>query len=201
MKRNISIAACCPVCFCLLLLSGCNKNPVKETSFTRADSLTEIYLALQDTLLQKWNTMIHDDNRKLRAMKHLVHELGITSPDKRDELEIMEERLGNLKSLRYDQQTMSETELVTEYDFASNSLVTELLALAESQKEFAYNTTLQKLADSIRAADQRVSGYRKEYDGIASKFNRFIEYNTALLNEITEDSGLEKRPLFQMAAE
>ena len=200
MKRNLSLAVC-PVCFCLMLLSGCDRNPVRETSFTRADSLTETYLALQDTLLQQWNTMVHDDNRKLTAMKNLIHELGVTNPEKRDEFEMLEERLENLKSLRYDQQTMSETDLVSEYDFASNSLVTELLALAESQKEFAYNTTLQKLVDSIRMADLRVNDYRTEYDRIASKFNRFIQHNTAVLNEFSEDSGLKKRPLFQMAAE
>jgi hypothetical protein len=96
---------------------------------------------------------------------------------------------------------MSNTEIVTEYDFASNSLITELISLAESQKEFAYNTTIQKLADSIRAADQRVNNYRAEYDLVTSRFNEFIERNKGMLKEIDEDSFLEKKPLFQMAAE
>src|SRR5688500_10288123 len=155
MKMNVFLSACCGVGFCLLLLSGCNKNPVKETSFTKADSLMETYLALQDTMLQSWNTMMHDDNRKLSTMNHLLHELSVTSPEKRDELNVLEERIENLKSLRYDQETMSDSEVVGEYDFASGSLVTELISLAEAQKEFSYNTTLQKLVDSIRAADER----------------------------------------------
>lgn len=185
----------------LLVLYSCDKRPANESNFTKADSLTETYLALQDTMLQAWNSMMHDDNRKLKAMNHLLHELSISSPDKRDELKALEHRLEDLKTLRYDQHTMSDTEVVSEYDFASNSLVTELISLAESQKEIAYNTTVQKLADSIRAADQRVTNYREEYDRIASRFNGFLERNKSLLKEIEEDSSLEKKPLFGMAAE
>jgi hypothetical protein len=201
MKIDVFFSACSGVGFCLLLLSGCGKNPVKETSFTKADSLTETYLALQDTMLQVWNGMMHDDNRKLKAMGHLLHELSVTSPEKRDELNILEQRIENLKSLRYDQLTMSDTEVVSEYDFASSSLVTELISLGEAQREFDHNTTLQKLVDSIRAADERVNNYRQEYDRIASRFNRFIERNKTWLNEIAQDSGLKKKPLFEMAAE
>jgi septal ring factor EnvC (AmiA/AmiB activator) len=189
------------IIFCLIALAGCEKKPLVQSDFTKADSLTETYLALQDSMLQAWNTMIADDNRKIKAMKHLLVELNESSPEKRDELTTYEERLNDLLSMRYDQHSMSNTETVSEYDFASNSLVTELVSMAEAQKEFAYNTDLQKLVDSIRAADQRVANYREEYDAIAMRFNRFIERNKEMLQEIEDDSFLEKKPLFQMAAE
>lgn len=201
MNKNSFFGSCFLVCFCLLLLSSCNRDHVRETSFTKTDSLTETYLALQDTLIQKWNMMMHDDNRKLRAMNHLIHELTISNPEKRDVLDPLGERLEALKSMRYNQQTISKAELVSEYDFASGSLVTEVISLAESQTEFAYNTTLQKLVDSIRAADERVNDHRKEYDRAASEFNRFMERNTAWLRDITQDTGDRQKPLFDMAAE
>jgi septal ring factor EnvC (AmiA/AmiB activator) len=183
-------------------LAGCeNKGTRAQDGFTKADSVTETYLALQDTMLQAWNSMIHDDNRKIKSMQHLLHELIVSNPEKQEELKAFQERLDDLASMRYNQQSMSDTEIVSEYDFVSNSLVSELLSLAESQKEFAYNTTLQKLTDSIRAADQRVMNYREEYDVVASRFNAFIERNRNFLKEIDEDSFLEKRPLFEMAAE
>jgi septal ring factor EnvC (AmiA/AmiB activator) len=187
---------------CLFVLAGCEtKRPVTQSGFTRTDSLTETYLALQDTMLQAWNSMIHDDNRKIKSMQHLLQELMSSNPEKQEELKVFQERLEDLASMRYDPQSMSETEVVSEYDFVSNSLVSELVSLAESQKEFAYNTTLQKLTDSIRAADQRVMNYRAEYDVIASRFNAFIERNREFLKEIDEDSFLEKKPLFEMAAD
>lgn len=172
-----------------------------DASFTRADSLTETYLALQDTMLQVWNTMIYDDNRKIEAMHDLLHELTESRPEKRDDLKDYERRLDELPAMRYDQRSLADAELVTEYDFVSNSLVSELISEAESHQQFAYNTTLQKLVDSIRSADQRVMNYRAEYDEIALRFNRFVERNQSMLRELEPDSLLEKKPLFQMAAE
>ena len=185
----------------LALMTGCEpKEKTAVHDFTKADSLTETYLALQDTMLQVWNSMIHDDNRKIKAMHHLLHELGVVSTANREEREHLQERLDRLADMRYDQRSMSDPELVNEYDFASNALITELIALAESQKEFLYNETLQQLVDSIRAADQRVISYREDYDRIASRFNRFIERNENLLQQIDSEE-FRKKPLFQMAAE
>lgn len=181
--------------------TACNKKPKSHFEFTKADSLTETYLSLQDTMLQVWNTMIHDDNRKVRAMHHLLHELSVSNPEKAQDINSYGERLDDLLELRYDQQSISDPEIVAEYDFASNSLVTEVIALAESQREFAYNKTIQKLVESIRAADQRVLNYRAEYDEVASKFNRFIDQHHHQLEDMVSDSLVVKKPLFEMAAE
>ncbi len=200
MKSKISLFGLTAV-WTLVLITGCEKGSEDHTNFTKADSLTETYLALQDTMLQVWNTMIHDDNRKIRAMHHLLHELQVTDPENRGDLESVQERLDDLPGLRYDQQSISNAELVSEYDFASNSLVTELTSLAESQPQFSYNTTIQKLVESIRAADQRVMNYRQEYDDVVRRFNRFIDRNHDNLEDLERDSVPEKKPLFQMAAE
>ena len=182
-------------------MTGCEpKEKTAVHDFTKADSLTETYLALQDTMLQVWNSMIHDDNRKIKAMHRLLHELGVVSTANREELDYLKDRLDRLADMRYDQNSMSDPELVNEYDFASNALITELIALAESQKQFLYNETLQKLVDSIRAADQRVISYREDYDRIASRFNRFIDRNESLLQQL-DSEDFRKKPLFQMAAE
>lgn len=186
--------------FGLMLFCSCEKRNDRETNFTKADSLTGTYLALQDTMLQAWNAMIHDDNRKIKAMNDLVHELIVSFPEKRDELEALEARLQHLNAMRYDQHSMADSEVVTEYDFASNSLVTELISLAEAQKEFAYNSAFQGLVETIRSADQRVNNYREAYDEIASRFNAFLESNREMLTDIKDDSALEKKPLFEMAA-
>lgn len=188
----------------LLVAAGCDqsdKSAQIATEFSKADSLTEIYLALQDTMLQVWNTMINDDNRKIRAMRNLLHELEVSNPENEGEFEGYDDRLEDLLERRYNQQSIAAAELVSEYDFASNSLITELISLAESQTEYAYNSTLQKLVESIQSADQRVMNYRAEYDDIALRFNGFIERNRHLLEDVHADSVLEKKPLFQMTSE
>lgn len=181
---------------------GCDKKRTAEVEdFTKADSLTDTYLSFQENMVEAWNRMIHDDNRKIKSMRMLLHELRETNPEKQEELEAFEDRLNQLSEMRYDQQSLTNSEVVSEYDFASNSLVTELISLGESDEEFPYNTNLQRLVDSIRSADQRVNNYREEYDQIVHRFNHFVEQNKQFLKEVDENFLLEKKPLFQMAAE
>ena len=176
-----------------------HKRP-DETHFTKADSLTDTYLELKDSMLETWNSMINDDNQKLKAMHNLLHELIVSNPTRREELQAFEERLEQLERSRYTQKTMENEHVIEEYDFASNSLVTELIALAESQPQFGYNSTLQKLVETIRTADQRVENYRASYDQIASTYNSFLEENREFLHEIDEDTS-SKKPLFQTVAD
>jgi hypothetical protein len=186
----------------ILVLMGCNsKKDSDPTSFTKIDSLTDTYLALQDSMVDTWNMMIKDDNKKIRAMKGLIHELEIGGQYAQGELKSYEQRVEQLARIRYTPKTMWNTDVIEEYDFASSSLVTELIALAESYTAFSYNTTLQKLVEEIRAADLRVENYRADYDAVAMQYNTFIEDNADLLKEIADNGTLDKKPLFQVAAE
>jgi hypothetical protein len=188
--------------FAILLLSAAcgEKHDSSPTRFTKADSVMDTYLALEDSMLQVWNMMINDDNRKIQAMNNLIHELRVSAASDPATLDAYASRLKRLKNLRYTQRTMENPDVITEYDFASNSLVTELIAMAETQKQFAYNTTLQKLVDDIRTADERALQYRNAYDEIASRYNEFVATNRHFLEENESDS-LEQRPLFQFASE
>lgn len=186
----------------MMIACGEKKAPSQEaTPFTKVDSLTDYYLALQDSMLQAWNMMTHDDNEKILAMHNLVHELMITNFTDKDVLTSYEERLDQLKNLRYTQKSMANPDVIEEYDFASNSLVSELISLAESRTEFTYNTTLQKLADDIRSADQRVASYREEYDIITLHYNQFLDQNSQFLKEIDPNQTFEKKPIFQMVSD
>lgn len=187
---------------CVIAFMSCSDSKNHEqTQFTKADSLTDTYLTLKDSMLETWNWMINDDNQKLKAMHNLIHELQVSNPSKREELKNYQERLDQLVHSRYTQKSMENADVIAEYDFASNSLVSELISMAESQTQYAYNSTMQKLVETIRTADQRIDGYRVEYDRIASEYNEFIDTNKNMLKEIDADTFLEKKPLFQMVSE
>ncbi len=185
-----------------VLVMNCGKNTdADQTTFTRADSLTDLYLYLQDSMLQSWNIMINDDNQKIKAMHDLLHELMITAPQNSYQLNVYEEQLDHLSQLRYNRTSMADEDLIEEYDFASNLLVSELISLAESKTEFAYSAALQRLVENIRIADQRVNNYRAEYDAITTKYNAFLESNKYYLKEFSLTDSLEMKPLFQMTYE
>lgn len=194
---RIGISGVLVFCSTITLLNCGKKSEVSHAEFTKADSLTDVYLSLQDSMLLSWNMMINDDNQKIEAMHSLLHELMLTSSDA-IELSAYEEQLDRLTGLRYDQKSMANEDLIEEYDFASNLLVTELISRAESRTEFAYNTTLQRLIDDIRIADQRVNIYRESYDMITSRYNAFLEANRNHLSEFSFHDSLKVRPLFQM---
>jgi hypothetical protein len=192
-----------PVFFIGIIASACDSKQSNgdETSFTKTDSLTELYLTLQDSLHDTWNMMITDDNKKLKCMKNLLHEVQIGGQFGPGDLQSYEARVDQLCRIRYTAKTMWNSDIVEEYDFASTSLVTELVTLAESYTAYPYNTTLQKLVEEIRASDARVENYRADYDAVALRYNQFIEENKELLKEIADKETLAKKPLFQVAAE
>jgi hypothetical protein len=186
----------------VLAILGCKeKTPDHQTAYTKIDSLTELYLNLQDSMLYTWNMMITDDNQKLKAMENLIHELEVAGEFDPEQLKALSFRLEQLQRIRYTQKTMINTDIVEEYDFASNSLITELIALTESYPAYAYNPLLQELVERIRVADQRVASHRDAYDVITVAYNRFIEANQIYLKEIDQSATLEKKPLFQMVSE
>lgn len=187
----------------VLALCNCGKKTEthRQSNFTKADSVMDSYLWLQDSIHDVWNVMINDDNKKIAAMRHLLHELEVSNAAEPEVIKSYEQRLDQLVAQRYNQKSMANADIIEEYDFASNLVVTELVSLAESRAEFTYNTTLQKLVDDILAADQRVNNYREQYDMIAEEFNSFLEKNKVHLKEIEEGAALDKRPLFQMASD
>ena len=191
------------ICVCagvaLVACSG-GKTSGEKTAFTKIDSLTETYLTLQDSMLQSWNVMMKDENEKIIAIHELLHAMiGDESFDK-SQIITMEQRLIQLERIRFTQKTMANPHLVDEYDFASSSLITEILSLTESNPTFTSSKGLQNLVDKIRNSDQRVMAYRADYDSITGVFNAFLDSNKDYLKEIDENSVHEKRPLFQMAS-
>jgi hypothetical protein len=182
-----------------LFLSGmmcCTKRAdIYHTTFTKADSVTDSYLSLQDSVLRSWNIMIYDDNQKIKALRYLLHELQVTSS--KDSISLYEEKLDRLKEMRYDQESMADQIVIEQYDRASEKITSELINIAEARSEFKYNTTLQKLVQEIRIVDQRMILLRSEYDAITKKFNTFLQANKVYLSDIDQKDSLEPRPLFR----
>jgi hypothetical protein len=133
-------------------------------------------------------------------MHDLLHELLIISSDERDQLTKYEEQLDQLTRLRYTQKSMGNADVIEEYDFASTTLVRELISLAESQSEYTKNRKLQKLVEDIRLADERVNNYREGYDLVVMQYNEFLDKNRSYLQEANRDDSLEKKHLFQMVS-
>jgi hypothetical protein len=186
-----------------ITLIACNskQKPENPTTYTHIDSLTECYLSMHDSLMNTWNVMIQDDNRKLKMMANLLHELQVTGDVGPEEARSLNKRIEQLHQIRFTPKTMWNADVISEYDFASSSLVSELISKAEAIPSFTYNSTMQALVEEIRAAELRVENYRVEYDEMALRFNAFIDANKENLAEITDSHTAQKKALFQAASE
>jgi len=197
-KRNTLLI---PVILWISLAACGEKQQTETTTFTRSDSLTDAYLTLQDSLHVIWNTMINDDNQKIKVMKSLFHELEVCGQFDPEVLHGIGVRLDQLPRIRYSVKTMWNADVIDEYDFASQSLVNELITLAESHKGYSYNKALQYMVDEIRSAEMRVENYRMEYDSLAMTFNSFIDHHQNFMKELAGNGEITKKPLFQLASE
>ena len=183
--------------------ASCNNrtSALERNNYTHIDSLTDTYLNLQDSLLIAWNVMAKDENEKLRSIHEVLQAMSSSDLFNKNLVASLEQRLEQVKRIRFNQKTIANPHVVEEYDFASNSLISEIVSLAESNLTFVQKKELQSLIDAIKEADQRVNYFRSDYDFIAQKFNLFLDNHQSHLKEIDQNAVNGKRPLFQMASD
>lgn len=183
-------------------LASCVRSTVsnEKTNFTHIDSLTETYLTLQDSLLHSWHLLVKDEDQKLKAIENTINQLIKLSPSNIAQLEVLKTRLNQLKEIHITQKTLSNQDVVEEYDFASNSLISEVLSIAEANPALLVDNQLSSSIEKIKVTDQRALNFRLAYDSIANEFNAFLEKNKGMLKEIDNSTSLEKRPMFNTAS-
>ncbi len=183
--------------------ASCNNrtSALERNNYTHIDTLTDTYLNLQDSLLIAWNVMAKDENEKLRSIHEVLQAMSSSDLFNKNLVASLEQRLEQVKRIRFNQKTIANPHVVEEYDFASNSLISEIVSLAESNLTFVQKKELQSLIDAIKEADQRVNYFRSDYDFIAQKFNLFLDNHQSHLKEIDQNAINGKRPLFQMASD
>lgn len=198
MKRYLAYLLWVPI---IAAISCQQSHRGDEKTFTKADSLTETYLILQDSMLHSWNVMIKDEREKIKALHALVKLMKELTDIDEQQLHAIEQRIDQLERIRFTQKSLGNPYLIDEYDFASGSVISEILSLAEVDPATINHAKLQKLVDQIKAADQRVLMYRSAYDKITQRFNEFIETNRNSLHEIDAEVESDAKPLFQATSE
>lgn len=181
------------------LLCNCvqRKAILSETPFTKIDSLTEQYLELQDSMLHAWNLMINDDNSKIATMNNLINKVRLSGNYDQHLLDSIEMRLDKMKFVRYDQKTIANARVISDYDYVTSSLTEFLSGIVKSQSS---DQELQTMIAQIRSANKRVPAHRDNYDFFVIKYNKFLEVNEEYLKEIDARLSAEQRPCFYMVS-
>lgn len=192
MKTNLLLVCLASAAFCIRCS---NTTTTERTRFTKADSLTETYLSLQDSIHHAWNMVMKDENERLKSLQATLAHLQ-TSLQENEQIRSLHEQLEQLKRMRITPKTLSNPHVIQEYDFACSTLVSELSAFTESSTSLLADKRVKELLNKVRVSDQRLQEYRTAYDSLAVQFNAFVEKNKSILKDSDKNSGFHKRPLF-----
>lgn len=165
-------------------------NSIHEhTRFSRADSLTDAYLVLSDSVLQSWNRIVGNEMDKSRTLQELIDDLDNAQILTEEVRESFEVRIDQLEKIRFTQQTIEDHQIVEDYDLALQSIINDIAKLSKSPGASDANVMFNFL-------QQNSLVNRLSYDSLARSFNEFVQKNKATLKDIEMGKELDEKPLF-----
>ena len=192
--------------FLLLLLFGAtlsilwsceNKNP--GSSETENDSLLIKYNALQDSVNHNWAIMIADDDEKLQFMKRLLLEVSYTNNFDKAKFQELNDLVDELKEMRYDQESMTNSSLIDAYDSATFDLSDQIIVFTRTHPRYDDFPLMAELIDDINAKNNYILMHRVHYDSWVKELNSYKKNNSQKLLDGSDELQLEAMPLFELS--
>ncbi len=177
-------------------LVSCEKKPTSESS--GADSLMIEYKALTDSVAHNWETMIADDDEKHIFMKRLLLEVSYTNNYDKERFKELTEQVDRLKEMRYDQNTMADSELIDAYDSASWDLTDQIIEFARAHPRFDDVPLMSELINDISGKNNYVLMHRIHYDNWVKELNSFKAKNKEKLIHADPAADVATMPLFEL---
>lgn len=162
------------------------------------DSLLVTYKALSDSIDQNWTVMIADDDDKHVLMKRLLLEVSYTNNYDKNRYAELIDLLDQLKKMRYDQVSMSNSSAIDAYDSATFDLSDQIFLFARNHPRFENTPLMSELIDDISAKNNFILIYRIHYDNWVKELNSFKELNKEQLLSGDATFDVEKMPLFEL---
>lgn len=182
----------------VISIGACNKNASSTLTPTAVDSLKTVFQDLNSELEITWNDMMKDDDEKLANLRRILQEVEYSSNYNRLKLDSLRKGIDELEKVRYDQQTMSDSDLINVYDSMTNQVMGEVTMFTTSLEQFEQYPTMGQLLQEVFEADDRVLRYRIQYDKLAKQYNSFIETNQPDMQLVARQDNLQPRPLFEL---
>ena len=154
---------------------------------------------LSDTVAVRWRDMIESDDQKIGVIRLLLRELQAQPGANATQLEGLGKANARLKTLRYNQQTMTSSPLIDRYDAAQDSLLHALYPVA-APGGAAPTENARNFVEGIQQIDEGVVGYRVQYDRAARQYNNYLKLHQEQLETLGgKYAELKPLPLFELA--
>jgi hypothetical protein len=174
-------------CLTLAVLPMCKPDTAKTAADTTAAANPASPAAVQaqfdilrDSADVSWQRMMGSDDQKLADVRALLQALKKQPRLDAAQVRTLTAQAARLKSLRYDRQSMSSSELIDHYDAAQDSVLKPLLQLAAPNGN-APTEPIRYYVEHIMKADADILGYRARYDATAKAHNAYLLLHQAQL--------------------
>jgi len=184
----------------LLLISfvACSKKSSTTLTPTAVDSLKAVYQDLSVQVDTTWTAMMKDDDEKLDNLRRILQEVEYSGSYDRLKLDSLKNHIDQLASVRYDQQSMSDSEKINIYDSMTNQVMGEVTIFTTRLEQFDQYPTMGRLLQEVFEADERVLHHRISYDKSVKQYNAFIEAYQQDLQLSAQGSPPQPKPLFEL---
>ena len=187
-----------PIIIITVILGACNKNASTTLTPTAIDSLKTVFHDINTELDITWKEMMQDDDDKLDNMRRILQEVEYSGDYNRLKLDSLKQGIEDLASVRYNQQSMSDSDLINLYDSLSTRIMGEVTGFTTALSHFEQYPIMGQLLQEVFEADDRVLRYRIEYDRSAKQYNSFIEEHEPDMQLVAKQKVLQPKPLFEL---
>lgn len=182
----------------LNFMLSCVSKKQNSTDVDKLNSILIEYSALEDSVQKEWSVMIADDDDKHALMKRLLLEVSYTNNYDKEKFAELNGLIDQLKSIRYDQKSMSSSELIDAYDSATFDLSDQIIVFARNHPRYEDFPLMAELIDDINGKNNYILMHRIHYDGQVKELNSFKKKNRKKLLKADSDIGTESMPLFEL---
>jgi hypothetical protein len=180
MMKSVSLIGVAALAAIVCACGSSNSVHEHTANFSKADSLTDAYLVLSDSLLLSWNRIVRTEMDKSRALQEIINDLDNASLLSDELRESFAVRMEQLEKIRFTQETVGDEQVVEDYDLAFQSLATDLEKITKDKEEFKF-------------LEEHSILNRVSYDSLANVFNAFVHKNKSMLKEVDQ---VDEKPLF-----
>ncbi|MCS6823566.1 MAG: LemA family protein [Cytophagaceae bacterium] len=187
-----------------LAVSSCSEmknNTISKQDSLAIDSTLALLKSLNDSVEHAWKRMIASDDQKIADMKRLLLEISYCKTYNAALHDSLTKAVETLAQSRYNQETMSVSKNIDDYDHKTNLLISRIMYLCNQTPELSSHPIAERLITDITTADNEVWRYRKVYDEWAMQYNEVLVKNEELLKKsVKEFSALKKKNVFTIGS-
>lgn len=183
-----------------LMVFGCKRNGERTLAEKKKlDSLVMQYRVLNDSVDVAWSKMMDDDDQKHQYMKRLLLEVSYTNNYDKQGFDSLNNLVDLLDSVRYDQFSMEESQLIDNYDSMTFAVTNAVCAYARQNPRFQDFPLMDELIHDINQKNDMILIYRIHYDGFVEDRNEFIKKYSNKLGSYSPDLNFDVLPMFQLS--